>query len=79
MNIETDGSFQYLSNRIVYRSDNELPSPQAGIEVLRFDAEDGVRFRMTRFVLRCEAIIHKDEAFLVNGTIPPFHLEQSGR
>ena len=40
MNIETDGSFQYLSNRIVYRSDNELPSPQAGIEVQRFDVED---------------------------------------
>ena len=40
MKIETDGSFQYLSNRIVYRSDNELPSPQPGIEVLRFDVED---------------------------------------
>lgn len=40
MNIETDGSFQYLSNRIVSRSENELPSPQALIEVQRFDVED---------------------------------------
>ena len=40
MNIETDGSFQYLSNRIVYRSENELPSPQARMEVQRFDVED---------------------------------------
>ena len=40
MNIETDGSFQYLSNRIVYRSENQLPSPQARIEVQRFDVED---------------------------------------
>lgn len=40
MNIETDGSFQYLSNRIVYRSENELPSPHARIEVQRFDVED---------------------------------------
>jgi len=39
MNIEKDGSFQYLSNRIVYRSENELPSPQARIEVQRFDVE----------------------------------------
>ena len=41
MKIETDGSFQYLSNRIVYRSETELPSPQARIEVQRFDAEVG--------------------------------------
>ncbi len=40
MNIEMDGSFQYLSNRIVYRSETELPSPQARIEVQRFDVED---------------------------------------
>jgi hypothetical protein len=40
MRIETDGSFQYLSNRIVYRGEIELPSPQARIEVQRFDAED---------------------------------------
>ena len=40
MNIETDGSFQYLSNKIVYRSENELPSPQARMEVQRFDVED---------------------------------------
>jgi hypothetical protein len=40
MKIETDGSFQYLSNRIVSRSDNELPSPQALIEVQRFDVDD---------------------------------------
>ncbi len=36
MHIETDGSFQYLSNRIAYRSEYELPSPQARIEVQRF-------------------------------------------
>ena len=40
MKTETDGSFQYLSNRIVYRSDKELPSPQARIEAQRFAAED---------------------------------------
>lgn len=36
MRIDADGAFQYLSNRIVYRSENELPSPQARIEVQRF-------------------------------------------
>ena len=36
----TDGSFRYLSNRIVYRSENQLPSPQARIEVQRFVVED---------------------------------------
>jgi hypothetical protein len=36
MKIETDGSFQYLSNKIVYRSENELPSPEARMEVRRF-------------------------------------------
>ena len=41
MHIETDGSFQYLSNRIVYRSKYELPSPQARIEAQRFDMEVG--------------------------------------
>ncbi len=40
MRINPDGSFQYLSNRIVYRSENELPSPQARIEVQRFPIED---------------------------------------
>ena len=40
MDIEPDGSFHYLSNRIVYRSENQLPSPQARIEVQRFDVED---------------------------------------
>ena len=40
MNIETDGLFHYLSNRIVYRSENQLPSPQARIEVQRFDVDD---------------------------------------
>ena len=40
MKIETDGSFQYLSNRIVYRSENELPSPQARMEVQRFDVKE---------------------------------------
>ena len=40
MNIETDGLFHYLSNRIVYRSENQLPSPQARIEVQRFDMDD---------------------------------------
>ena len=39
MNIEADGSFQYLSNRIVYRSETELPSPQARIIVQRFAVE----------------------------------------
>ena len=38
MRIEADGSFQYLSNEIVYRGKNELPSPQARIEIQRFDA-----------------------------------------
>ena len=38
MRVETDGSFQYLSNRIVYRGKHELPSPQARIEAWRFDA-----------------------------------------
>ena len=42
MKIDTDGSFQYLSNRIVYHSETELPSPQARMEVQRFDVEDGV-------------------------------------
>lgn len=28
-----------MSNRIVYRSEHELPSPQARIEVQRFDTE----------------------------------------
>ena len=32
MHIETDNSFQYLSNRIVYRGKAELPSPQARIQ-----------------------------------------------
>jgi len=40
MNIETDSSFQYPSNRIVYRSENQLPSPQARIEVQRFGVDD---------------------------------------
>ena len=40
MDIEPDGSFHYLSNRIVYRSENQLPSPQARIEVQRFDVEE---------------------------------------
>ncbi len=40
MSTESDGSFQYLSNRIVYRSGHELPSPQARIEAQRFDAGD---------------------------------------
>ena len=39
MRIRQDGSFRYLSNKIVYRSENELPSPQARIEIQRFDAE----------------------------------------
>lgn len=39
MNIEEDGSFQYLSNRIVYRGKNELPSPQARIIVQRFEVK----------------------------------------
>ncbi len=39
MKIETDGSFQYLANRIVYRSKIELPSPQPRISVQRFDVE----------------------------------------
>ena len=33
MKTETDGSFQYLANRIVWRGENELPSPQAQMEV----------------------------------------------
>ena len=40
MHIEADGAFQYLSNRIVYRSKTELPSPQARIEAQRFAVED---------------------------------------
>lgn len=36
MRMEEDGAFQYLSNRIVYRSDMELPSTQARIEAQRF-------------------------------------------
>ena len=40
MDIEPDGSFHYLSNRIVYRSENQLPSPQTRIEVQRFDVEE---------------------------------------
>ena len=39
MKIEADGSFQYLANRIVYRSKIELPSPQPRISVQRFDVE----------------------------------------
>lgn len=39
LNIEPDGTFQYLSNRIVYRSENELPSPQARIKAQRFDVD----------------------------------------
>lgn len=38
MRVETDDSFQYFSNRIVYRSKHELPSPQARMEARRFDA-----------------------------------------
>lgn len=37
LDIEHDGSFRYLSNRIVYRSGNELPSPQARIPDQRFE------------------------------------------
>ena len=33
---ETDGSFQYLSNRIVWRSENVLPSAEARMEVRGF-------------------------------------------
>ena len=33
MKTETDGSFQYLANRIVWRGENELPSPQSQMEV----------------------------------------------
>ena len=40
MKTEADGSFQYLSNRLVYRGKTELPSPQARIKALRFAAED---------------------------------------
>ena len=36
MNVETDGSFRYLSNRIVFRGENELPSPEARIDFRRF-------------------------------------------
>ena len=36
MNTEPDGSFQYLSNRIVRRSENELPSAEARIDVRRY-------------------------------------------
>ena len=38
MRMEPDGSFQYLSNRIIYQGEAELPSPQARIEAQRFDA-----------------------------------------
>ncbi len=45
MSIGADGSFQYLSNRIVYRSENELPSPQARIEVQRFNVEESQNYK----------------------------------
>lgn len=38
--MEADGTFRYLSNRIIYRSNFELPCPQARIEAQRFDVED---------------------------------------
>lgn len=40
MKIETDGSFRYLSNRIVWRSENELPSAEARIDLRRYMRRD---------------------------------------
>lgn len=41
MLLEPDGGFRYLANRITYRGDCELPSPQTRIPLQRFDASDG--------------------------------------
>ena len=39
LRIAPDGGFQYLANRLTYRSGIELPSPQPRIEARRFRVE----------------------------------------
>ena len=36
-----NGGYQYIENQITYRSDIELPSPQARIPIQRFSMDDG--------------------------------------
>lgn len=60
MRIEPDGAFRYLSNKIVCRSENELPSPQTRIEVQHFNTVINCAARYSSFgddVIRYEPVV----------------------